>query len=257
MSLTRFLRHRATTPPTPQEATPPVLELVDIAKHYPASPPIKALDGVSLTVHPGELVGLVGASGSGKSTLLNIIGTLDRPTAGHAYIEGTAVAELSDADRSGLRAARIGFVFQQFHLLESSTAVSNVSNGLLYQGVPRKQRTRLAIDALERVGLGHRVDHRAAKLSGGERQRVAIARAIVADPAIVLADEPTGNLDSHTSADILTLLGDLNADGTTILIITHDQDLASAFPRRVTVNDGRIIDDHQTQFPTLIPAATQ
>lgn len=232
-----------------------VLELVDIAKHYPGSPPVRALDGLSLSVCRGELVAIVGASGSGKSTLLNIIGTLDRPTAGRACLEGTAVADLSDAALAGLRAARIGFVFQQFHLLEGATAAVNVANGLLYQGVARKRRHRLAVDALHRVGLGHRIEHRASKLSGGERQRVAIARAIVADPAIVLADEPTGNLDSVSSDAIVDLLRDLNADGATIIVITHDQDLATSFPRQVTMRDGRIIADHGTTRPFLAASA--
>jgi putative ABC transport system ATP-binding protein len=227
-----------------------VLELVDIAKHYPGTPPIKALDGVSLSVTRGELVAIVGASGSGKSTLMNIIGTLDRSTAGHAFLDGNPVADLSDAALAGLRAARIGFVFQQFHLLEGTTAAANVANGLLYQGVAPKQRRRLAIDALERVGLGHRTNHKASKLSGGERQRVAIARAIVANPAIVLADEPTGNLDSATSSAIVELLRDLNNDGTTIVVITHDQDLAATMPRRVTLRDGRIIDDSSARSRT-------
>ncbi len=231
-----------------------VLELVDIAKHYPGNPPVKALDGISMSVRRGELLGIVGASGSGKSTLLNIIGTLDRPTVGRAYIEGTAVDDLGDAALAGMRAARIGFVFQQFHLLETATAASNVATGLLYQGVARKRRYRLATEALEHVGLGHRIDQKASKLSGGERQRVAIARAIVANPAIVLADEPTGNLDSSTSNAIVELLRDLNADGTTIAVITHDHEVAATLPRRITLCDGRIIAD-DTRAPTLTASA--
>ncbi|MCP5025010.1 MAG: ABC transporter ATP-binding protein [Actinomycetia bacterium] len=223
-----------------------VLELRRVGRHYPGSPPVIALDEVSLTVGEGELVGIVGPSGSGKSTLLNVIGTLDRPTVGQLLIENTPVAALSDASLAGLRASRIGFVFQQFHLLATMTSVANVATGLLYEGIPRRRRTELAIDALQRVGLGKRLDHKAAQLSGGERQRVAIARAIVADPAIVLADEPTGNLDSHTSADIMALLRQLNDDGSTIIVITHDPDIAASLPRRVSLCDGRVVGDERS-----------
>lgn len=227
----------------PAASTPSVLELVGASKQYPGSTPVRALADVSLSVAKGELVGIVGASGSGKTTLLNIIGTLDRPTNGHVLIEGTPVATLSDARLAALRSTRIGFVFQQFHLLESVSALHNVATGLLYQGVRRSHRRALATEALERVGLIHRLDHKPPQLSGGERQRVAIARAIIGDPAIVLADEPTGNLDSHTSTDIVDLLRRLNDDGSTILVITHNRDLATALPRRVTLSDGRITDD--------------
>jgi len=228
----------------PNETTDAVLQLVEVAKHYPGTPPVKALDDVSLTVSRGELVAIVGASGSGKSTLLNIIGTLDRPTAGQVVIEQTPVASLSDAGLAGLRSARIGFIFQQFHLLEAISALDNVATGLLYQGVHRGDRRALAREALDRVGLGHRVGHKPPQLSGGERQRVAIARAIVGDPAIVLADEPTGNLDSQSSADIVALLRGLNADGSTIIVITHDQDIAAALPREITLSDGCIVGDN-------------
>lgn len=220
-----------------------VLELIDVAKHYPGTPPVRALDGVSLAVRSQELVAVVGASGSGKSTLLNIIGTLDRPTNGEVLIEGTPVTTLPDAHLAGLRSRRIGFVFQQFHLLEAVSAVENVATGLIYQGIRRSKRREMAVEALERVGLAHRLAHRPPQLSGGERQRVAIARAIVGDPAIVLADEPTGNLDSHTSTEIIGLLRQLNEDGSTIIVITHDHELASGFSRRVVLSDGRIVDD--------------
>lgn len=233
-----------------------VLELIDITKLYTGTPPVKALDGVTLSIDRGELVAIVGASGSGKSTLLNIMGTLDRPTAGHAYVDNLAVAELSDAALAGVRSTRIGFVFQQFHLLEGASAVANVANGLLYRGTGPRERRARATDALQRVGLGHRVNHKASKLSGGERQRVAIARAIVGQPAIVLADEPTGNLDSRTSGSIMGLLRDLNTEGTTIAVITHDQELASTMPRQVTLRDGRIVDDSDTPSP-LEPAVVR
>lgn len=235
--------------PAPAGSSEPVLELIAVAKHYPGSPPVRALDDVTLSIHEGELVAIVGASGSGKSTLLNIIGTLDRPTAGQVIIENTPVAELSDAGLAGLRSSRIGFVFQQFHLLEAASALDNVATGLLYQGVRRSQRRALASEALERVGLSHRVNHKPPQMSGGERQRVAIARAIVGDPAIVLADEPTGNLDSRTSTDILDLLRDLNSDGATIIVITHDQDLSASLPRRITLSDGRVVNDETRPTP--------
>ena len=246
---------RQTTTTVPVVAGGPVLELVGVAKHYPGSPPVRALDDVTLSVNEGELVAIAGASGSGKSTLLNIIGTLDRPTTGQVIIENTPLAELSDTGLAGLRSSRIGFVFQQFHLLEAASALENVATGLLYQGIRPNQRRALATEALDRVGLGHRVRHKPPQMSGGERQRVAIARAIVGNPAIVLADEPTGNLDSHTSADIMDLLRRLNADGSTIIIITHDRELSASLPRRITLSDGRVVDD-ETQPVQVGPQAT-
>lgn len=217
-----------------------VLGLTDVTKIYSTTPPVAALGGVTFDIERGELVGVVGPSGSGKSTLLHIMGTLDLPTSGKLHIDGYDVANLSDKQLSALRSRSIGFVFQQFHLLSGFSALDNVADGLLYTGAPLRQRRRLAVEALERVGLGNRLDHVATKLSGGERQRVAIARALIGDPAIVLADEPTGNLDTKTSESIMALIHDLSRAGSTIVVITHNMEIAADLPRQIALRDGLV-----------------
>jgi putative ABC transport system ATP-binding protein len=223
--------------------TDAVLELDAVTKSYPAEPPVHALSGVSFRVERGELVAIVGPSGSGKSTLLHLMGTLDRPSAGTVRVTGLDVSRLSDRELAAVRATRIGFVFQQFFLAEHATALENVADGMLYAGVAASSRRTLATEALGRVGLAKRATFRPTQLSGGERQRVAIARALVGRPAIVLADEPTGNLDSATGAALIALLEELHADGATIAVITHDRELATRFPRRVELLDGHIVED--------------
>ena len=213
-----------------------ILSLRDVRRTY-GQPPVAACAGVSLDVDYGEFVAIVGPSGSGKSTLLNLIGTLDRPSSGTVEIDGVDVGSLGDTRLSALRANRIGFVFQQFHL----------ADGLLYNGVPRSERRRRARSALERVGLGHRLDHRPHQMSGGERQRVAIARAVVGDPPLLLADEPTGNLDSASGASIVELLHELHRQGTTVIVITHDNELAAKLPRQIAIRDGRVVGDSREE----------
>ena len=219
-----------------------ILSLHDVRRTY-GEPPVAACAGVSLAIERGEFVAIVGPSGSGKSTLLNLIGTLDRPTSGTVEIDGIDVSRLSDRKLSALRAHLIGCGFQQFHLSEGMNAIDNVADGLLYLGVPRAERRQKAETALIRVGLSHRLYHKPHQMSGGERQRVAIARAVVGDPPLLLADEPTGNLDSVSGASIVELLHELHEQGTTIVVITHDNDLALQLPRQIAIKDGRIVHD--------------
>jgi putative ABC transport system ATP-binding protein len=230
------------TKPVPSDERT-VLALSNVTKTYPGTPPVHAIRGLDLDIRAGELVAIVGPSGSGKSTLLHVIGTLDRATSGTVSVAGYDVDDLNDKQLSSLRSRHIGFVFQQFFLLAGETALDNVADGLLYTGMPLSNRRALAEQALAQVGLAHRMSHEATKLSGGERQRVAIARALIGSPDIILADEPTGNLDSKSGEDVVRLIENLNADGATIAVITHDHEIAARFPRRVSLLDGRIVED--------------
>lgn len=221
----------------------PILEVTDAVREFPGSPPVLALAGVSLAIHRGEMVAVVGRSGSGKSTLMHLAGALDTPTSGTVRIAGHDIGAISDAHRSAVRARHIGFVFQQFFLDRHRSALDNVADGLLYTGTRRDQRRTAALTALDRVGLRHRVEHRPNQMSGGERQRTAIARAVVGRPDLLLADEPTGALDHANGASVMTLLRELQSEGTAVVIVTHDREIAESIPRQIEISDGRILTD--------------
>jgi putative ABC transport system ATP-binding protein len=225
-------------------APEPALRLDDVGKEYPGG--VIALRGVTVDIPVGDQVAVIGPSGSGKTTMLTILGTLERPSSGEVHVAGHDVVKSSDGELAGLRAHRIGFVFQTFHLQDSMTAVDNVATGMLYTGAGSRERRTAARVALERVGLGHRLTHRPPQLSGGERQRVAIARALVKRPLIILADEPTGNLDSKAGTDIVSLLHELASEGATLVLITHDSEIASSFGRQIRMRDGEIVADERT-----------
>lgn len=237
---------RNTTAARPFVIGEPVVHLEDVTRVYPGHPPVRAVDRIDLTIHSGEMLGIVGPSGSGKSTLLNILGTLDRADSGLVQIDGHDVNALSDRQLSALRARWIGFVFQQFFLTPGVPALDNVANGLLYTGMPLQERRRRAFHTLERVGLADRTHHKPNELSGGQRQRVAVARALVGAPSLLLADEPTGALDSTSGAAVIELLQELHETGTTMVVITHDHDVGDALPRQVHILDGRIDSDQRT-----------
>lgn len=221
------------------------LMLQNVVKEYPGPPPVRALAGVSLDVQRGELLGIVGASGSGKSTLLHVMGTLARPTSGSIFIDGFDTAGMSENELAGIRSKKIGFIFQEFFLLPGVSAVENVANGLLYSGIKKIERTERSLIALQKVGLSHRSEHHPNEMSGGEQQRVAVARALVNEPTFILADEPTGNLDSKSTEALMKLFVELNQSGTTIVLITHDLEVSHSLPRRITIKDGLVESDSQ------------
>jgi putative ABC transport system ATP-binding protein len=225
-----------------------VIELVGIHKHYVmGDQEVRALDGVDLFIDRNEYVALIGPSGSGKSTLMNLLGCLDTPSAGHYLLNGRDTATLNDNELAHVRNREVGFVFQSFHLLPRMSVLDNVMQPLVYRGLPRAERRRRAVESLERVGLGNRLDHRPNQLSGGQRQRVAVARALVGEPSLLLADEPTGNLDSRTSAEIMALFDALHAQGQTVVVVTHEPDIAAHCHRTVRIGDGRIVEDRRTR----------
>ncbi len=225
-----------------------MIELVGIHKHYVmGDQEVRALDGVDLFIDRNEYVALIGPSGSGKSTLMNLLGCLDTPSAGHYLLNGRDTATLNDNELAHVRNREVGFVFQSFHLLPRMSVLDNVMQPLVYRGLPRAERRRRAVESLERVGLGNRLDHRPNQLSGGQRQRVAVARALVGEPSLLLADEPTGNLDSRTSAEIMALFDALHAQGQTVVVVTHEPDIAAHCHRTVRIGDGRIVEDRRTR----------